>query len=138
MNSSEELDKQIKELDEQIEEAQKLVRSLKSKKINAERDAARKCHWCGKSDDDNYDDGYGGLVDFHLEVSVGEEGYSNIVRYACQEHLVWLADEFNKLGFYNHYHGSTTFIEALDCPGYNDMDACPTPEDPWEIKVWPT
>lgn len=80
------------------------------------------CAVCGKTDEDNYDDGFGPLVDFRLVVSDGEEGFSDVTRYFCQEHMVKVADALVELGLGSHHHGSTTFVEAdtEECGGYGE------------------
>lgn len=91
------------------------------------------CHWCGKSDDDNEDDGFGPLVDFQVLVADGEEGYSRVLRYACQDHHEWLADQLVELGFGIHAHGGICFLEDQRCPGYTDLSSsCPTPEEQFD------
>jgi hypothetical protein len=86
------------------------------------------CDWCGKTDTENLADGFGPLVDVTVMVANGEEGFSHLLKYACQEHLEWLTDEFAKLGFVSHHHGSTTLLEDRTCPGYHTYGACPTPK----------
>lgn len=86
------------------------------------------CHWCGKSDTENEDDGYGPCVDITVITANGEEGFAQVTRYACFEHLEEIAEALIALGFGQHRHGGSNFLEPRSCPGYNTMRACPTPE----------
>lgn len=87
------------------------------------------CHWCGKTDSENEDDGYGPLVDIFVLVANGEEGQAEQLRYVCNDHLIEQSRALINLGYGVHKHGGTNFLEPMDCPGYDHMDDCPTPED---------
>lgn len=88
------------------------------------------CHWCGKTDTENEDDGYGPLVDIRIRVAEGEEGDSNLVRFACNQHLEEATKTLVDAGFGIHAHGGICFLEVMDCPGVNGD--CPTPESQWK------
>lgn len=86
------------------------------------------CHWCGKTDSENEDDGYGPCVDITVTMANGEEGYAQVVRHACDEHLQSTAERLIELGFGLHAHGGACFLEPKDCPGARLMADCPAPE----------
>lgn len=85
------------------------------------------CAWCGMTDEDNEDAGFGPLVDITVETARGEEGHAHVVKYACYEHLETVTAELVALGFGHHYHGSTNFLEPPNCPGTEHYGECPTP-----------
>jgi hypothetical protein len=86
------------------------------------------CYICGRSDTDNIQEGWGPCVDVTVVVANGEEGYSRITKFVCNDHLVELTDKFAAMGFVSHHHGSTTLLEDRDCPGYAVYGTCPTPK----------
>jgi hypothetical protein len=85
------------------------------------------CHWCGKTDTENDDEGYGPCVDITVRTADGEEGYAQVTRYACNDHLIEITGKLMALGFGEHRHGGINFLEPQDCPGYERMADCPTP-----------
>lgn len=80
----------------------------------------QRCLYCGNTDD---------LIDVTVEVAHGEEGYARVERYVCDGDLVMLTAQLIDLGFGTHAHGGICFLEVTKCPGFTDMDQCPTPED---------
>lgn len=86
-----------------------------------------RCYQCGYTEDDSFREYGMPLTDAKVVVAYGEEGYSNIEKWVCGAHLAWLQDEFRRLGFVSHHHGSTTLLEDPSCPGYETYGACPTP-----------
>lgn len=87
-----------------------------------------KCFKCGCTDSDNWDNGFGPCVDVCVMIANGEEGFSHISKYVCNDHLIEIVDAFKALGFRSHHHGSTTLLEDDQCPGYTDWLTCPTPK----------
>lgn len=85
------------------------------------------CHWCDKTDDDNYDDGYGPLVDIRVIIADREEGNADVLRWSCQEHMEKASQALCAIGFADHRHGGINFLEPQDCPGYTNYGSCPTP-----------
>lgn len=86
------------------------------------------CFQCGMTEEDSFDSWGMPLTDALVIVAYGEEGYSHIQKYVCGGHLAWLQDEFRRMGFVSHHHGSTTLLEDQDCPGYATSGACPNPK----------
>lgn len=86
------------------------------------------CFICGRTDSDNYEEGWGPCVDVAVLMAYEEEGFSHVKKYVCNDHLIEMVDRFKALGFVSHHHGSTTLLEDDTCPGYNDYGACPTPK----------
>jgi hypothetical protein len=75
------------------------------------------CFRCGMTDSENEDNGYGGLIDFRVITSEGEEGYANELRFVCQDHFEELSEALIDLGFGSHRHGGINFLEDDKCPG---------------------
>jgi hypothetical protein len=67
------------------------------------------------------------LTDVTVVVADGQEGYSNVTLLLCDHDFESIADDLVKLGFIDHRHGGTSTLEDPSCPGYLDMNACPTP-----------
>lgn len=67
------------------------------------------------------------LTDVTVITADGEEGYSNITLLLCNDDLIHVTDELQKLGFSDHRHGSTSLLEDPDCPGFEYMESCPNP-----------
>ncbi len=86
------------------------------------------CSWCGITDSDNEDDGYGYLTDITVTTAKGEEGWAEELRWVCQKHLEEVTTSLIGLGFGSHRHGGINYLEDDQCLGYIHMDACPTPE----------
>lgn len=84
-----------------------------------------RCYRCGRVE---FEDGAGPLTDVLVQTAWQEEGFSRIEKWVCDEHLAELQDEFQRLGFVSHHHGSTTLLEDRSCPGYEVYGACPTPK----------
>lgn len=87
-----------------------------------------RCVRCGKRQDSTrYPEPY--MTDVTVEIAGGEEGHTIITKYVCLENscLNEMTDALMALGFKDHRHGGINFLEPQDCPGANDMDACPTP-----------
>lgn len=83
----------------------------------------RHCANCGVAEDkDNY--GFPLLIDVRVEVHDGEEGWSDVTRFYCDECIGKVADTLSGLGLGSHHHGSTTFVEAdtRACGGYGTCD----------------
>lgn len=92
----------------------------------------RTCKTCGEPCEER-----GGTKGYFTEVEVtvapGEEGFSNIKSYLCEECLVDFTDAMQKLNFVIHAHGGICYLEAEDCPAYQkSSSACPTPEKQYE------
>lgn len=88
-----------------------------------------KCHWCDKTDDDNMADGYGPCVDIQIVIANGEEGHSDVKRYACDEHLTEVTEKLIGMGFGVHVHGGACLLEDTECIGATNYGSCPTPEE---------
>lgn len=87
------------------------------------------CSWCGITETQNRQDGFGPLTDITVTTARGEEGYAEEVRYACNEHLIKQTQLLVALGYGSHRHGGINFLETDLCPGYLNMSDCPTPEE---------
>lgn len=86
------------------------------------------CSWCGITDHDNREDGFGPCTDISVMTANGEEGFAHEVRWACQEHLCEVTVALVGLGFGSHRHGGINFLEDYRCPGLSHRNDCPTPE----------
>jgi hypothetical protein len=92
-------------------------------------DDKRSCVTCGATDLENQIAGYGPLTDVHIIMAEGEEGYANERRFVCNDHLIMMSLIFNGLGFSSHRHGGINNLEDVLCPGFRNMDDCPTPDN---------
>lgn len=88
-----------------------------------------RCSWCGKTDSENSEDGFGSCLDISVEIASGEEGWAKEFRWMCNDHLIEIPMALIDLGFNSHRHGGINFLEDHNCPGYNHRDDCPTPEE---------
>jgi hypothetical protein len=77
------------------------------------------CAQCGKSPVN--------LTEIRVLTSEGEEGHSDVSRMLCDDDYETMINHLIGLGFVDHRHGSTSSLEDPRCPGFNDMDRCPTP-----------
>jgi hypothetical protein len=93
-------------------------------KLRSTRASVLACAVCHRTEDEVE---FELLTDVTVVVADGEEGYSNVTLLLCIDDLAPIADGLQKLGFIDHRHGSTSTLEDRDCPGYDSMDACPTP-----------
>lgn len=114
------LEKAVRDAEWAVKQAQFALYEAKSALI--------KCHWCDKTNEDNESDGYGPLIDFRLIVSDGEEGYSNVLRYACQGCFETIQPKLVEIGFGVHAHGGICFMEDGRCPERHG-GVCPSPEE---------
>jgi hypothetical protein len=78
------------------------------------------CALCGLTEEENRKWYGSGLVPVELIVNSGEEGFSDVKRFYCDEHIDDVRNAVLMLGLGSHRHGSTTFIEAdpTICGGY--------------------
>jgi len=93
------------------------------------------CDGCGKTENGDQNSRW----DFHIpydwiqiRVDAGEEyeeGYQRINQIFCEDCAIAKLEALMALGFKSHRHGSTNLLEDENCPGYNDMALCPTPEE---------
>lgn len=93
-------------------------------------EAERACSDCGilQSDTD-----YGVLNDIRVVVSDGEEGYSNVLRFYCEDCFVHVLEVLVFTGFKTHVHGGICHLEDFECPGRLDETLCETPEDQYDV-----
>lgn len=68
------------------------------------------------------------LTDVRVVIAEAEEGFADIMRLVCENHLDSMTKGLRNLGFRDHRHGGINFLEDPYCPGFNDMALCPTPE----------
>lgn len=97
----------------------------------------RHCSLCGIDEEDT---DYGMLVDFTVVCANGEEGYSNITQLVCDDNgcLSVMQKALMTIGFRNHEHGGTCFLQDESCPG--GWQNCPTPTEYGNVIVdhnWP-
>jgi hypothetical protein len=85
------------------------------------------CHFCGMTDTENEDNGFGPLTDVRVIIANGEEGFADITRWVCNDHLISVTEDLRRSGFSEHRHGGINFLEDMDCPGSRNMDDCPSP-----------
>lgn len=79
------------------------------------------CSKCGKTEEEN---SWGRMIDIRVITSEGEEGFADITMYLCDECFTPIQEGLMALGFKDHRHGSTDFLEDMECPGWGK---CPTP-----------
>lgn len=89
--------------------------------------AVRTCSWCDITDEQNFQDGYGNLTDVRVITAASEEGFADIERFMCNGHLITVTALLRGMGFKDHRHGGINFLEDDHCPGFDHMEACPTP-----------
>lgn len=90
--------------------------------------APLRCFFCACTEEDNRRNGWGPLTDIRVIVAEGEEGYGNILRLVCNDHLITTTVGLAELGFADHRHGGINFLEDPKCPGAARYGDCPTPE----------
>jgi hypothetical protein len=96
------------------------------------------CSWCGKSDSENEEDGFGRLVPVSVSMADGQEGQACITQWLCNDHLIFLSEEFQRLRFVDHNHGGANFLEDVNCPGFENLEECPSPSGYGEFVVSPS
>ena len=87
-----------------------------------------RCSYCTRTSADNRRDGFGPLVDVRVIVAESEEGFADVMRLVCNQHLIVVTSRLADAGFTSHKHGGICFLEDTKCPGYTDPILCPTPE----------
>jgi hypothetical protein len=78
------------------------------------------CAICGIGEDENREIYGGPLIPVQLLVNTGEEGFSDVKRFYCDEHIDDVRNAVLPLGLGSHRHGSTTIVESDPsvCGGY--------------------
>lgn len=99
-----------------------------------ERVSGRRCSVCGRPDEDTDELEWPGFIDVRVITADGEEGFADITQLLCAEHFTEVQAALLALGFRDHRHGSTNFLEDMDCPGWGK---CPTPTEYGEVTVSP-
>lgn len=96
-----------------------------------ERVVARICDGCGARDEPKRDYFNPTWIPITVEAGeTGEEGWNELERIYCDDCAINVLTELGKLGFQDHYHGSTNLLENIDCigSGYKEpFGDCPTP-----------
>jgi hypothetical protein len=95
-----------------------------AERLRSQEDPVLACAVCHRTQDEV---DFALLTDITVVVADGEEGYSNVTLLLCVDDLEPIARGLQALGFIDHRHGSTSTLEDIDCPGYQQMNDCPTP-----------
>lgn len=70
------------------------------------------CSGCEGSEEE-----VGWMIEVRVITQPGEEGYSEVVMYLCEDCDTQVIDGLKALGFVNHTHGGTAFLQDDTCPG---------------------
>lgn len=70
------------------------------------------CSKCNASEEE-----VGWLIEVRVTTNPGEEGYSEVVMSLCDNCDTAILEGLRALGFLNHDHGGTAFLQDDSCPG---------------------
>jgi hypothetical protein len=74
------------------------------------------CSKCGILESDTE---FNSLLDFEVITRNSEEGFSDVLMWLCDDCAQPMITALKDLGFKNHDHGGTAFLQDDDCPdGY--------------------
>lgn len=108
------------------------VRSDEAAKHECPVPPERRCSWCGVLESESQ---WGILIPVEVITNSGEEGAADVVQLLCDEHAERVHHGLTELGFRDHRHGGANFLEDEECPGYKNMDNCPTPTSYGQVIV---